>query len=179
MLITEGLTGLSLRRLASRLGVTAPALYAHVRDKRDLLQAIADVELEGLIDRFHEAGEDTEPLECIRRRALAYVAYAQQNPQLFCALFLLQPELTSEPWEGQRPLASKAIEVAGEPVHRAVSNGQLRSIDPQLAAATVWAVMQGVAALLVTGPPLPRDVADRLAVTAIDAALAGLGATTG
>jgi AcrR family transcriptional regulator len=176
MLVEHGLDGLSLRRLASVLGVTAPALYLHVRDKRDLLQAVADTEFEGLIDRFHRAGGDDEPVECIRRRSHAYIDYAVENAQLFRALFLRRPELTSEPWEGQEPLAAKTFEVAVEPVHRAIRAGDLRPINPELAATTMWAVMHGVATLLVSGPPLPEPVGDHLAATAIDAALAGLAA---
>jgi TetR/AcrR family transcriptional regulator, tetracycline repressor protein len=37
-----GLDGLSLRRLAARLGVSAPTLYWHVRDKRALLDLMAE-----------------------------------------------------------------------------------------------------------------------------------------
>jgi TetR/AcrR family tetracycline transcriptional repressor len=42
MLDREGLERFSVRRLADRLGVTPMAVYNHVRDKRDLLQAVAD-----------------------------------------------------------------------------------------------------------------------------------------
>jgi TetR/AcrR family transcriptional regulator, tetracycline repressor protein len=44
----EGLEAVSLRRLASDLGVTPMALYRHVRDKQDLLNAMMEVVLEGL-----------------------------------------------------------------------------------------------------------------------------------
>ncbi|MPZ64323.1 MAG: TetR family transcriptional regulator [Pseudonocardiaceae bacterium] len=37
-----GLDGLTLRRLAARLGVCAPTLYWHVKDKRDLLDLVAE-----------------------------------------------------------------------------------------------------------------------------------------
>lgn len=37
----EGLEGLSMRRLASHLGVQAPAIYWHVRDKAELLGIMA------------------------------------------------------------------------------------------------------------------------------------------
>jgi TetR/AcrR family tetracycline transcriptional repressor len=37
-----GLDGLTLRRLAAELGVRAPALYWHVRNKRELLDAMAE-----------------------------------------------------------------------------------------------------------------------------------------
>jgi TetR/AcrR family tetracycline transcriptional repressor len=45
---TEGLEAVSLRRLASELGVTPMALYRHVRDKQDLINAMTEVTLEGL-----------------------------------------------------------------------------------------------------------------------------------
>ncbi|TCP57539.1 TetR family transcriptional regulator [Tamaricihabitans halophyticus] len=38
-----GLDGLSMRRLATELGVQSPALYWHFRDKRQLLDHMADV----------------------------------------------------------------------------------------------------------------------------------------
>jgi AcrR family transcriptional regulator len=44
----EGLEAVSLRRLAQELGVTPMALYRHVRDKQDLLNAMTEVVLEGM-----------------------------------------------------------------------------------------------------------------------------------
>lgn len=44
----EGLEAVSLRRLASELGVTSMALYRHVRDKQDLVNAMTEVVVEGL-----------------------------------------------------------------------------------------------------------------------------------
>ncbi len=42
----EGLEAVSLRRLAHELGVTPMALYRHVRDKQDLINAMTEVVLE-------------------------------------------------------------------------------------------------------------------------------------
>ncbi len=39
---TKGLDAVSLRQVGAALGVTAPALYAYVTDKRDLLRAVAE-----------------------------------------------------------------------------------------------------------------------------------------
>ncbi len=39
---TEGVEALSMRRLTQSLGVTTMALYGHVRNKRDLLDLVAD-----------------------------------------------------------------------------------------------------------------------------------------
>ena len=45
---TEGLEAVSLRRLASEFRVTPMALYRHVRDKQDLINAMAELAMEGL-----------------------------------------------------------------------------------------------------------------------------------
>ena len=44
----EGLQAVSLRRLAADLGVTPMALYRHVRDKQDLVNAMTEKVLEGM-----------------------------------------------------------------------------------------------------------------------------------
>lgn len=44
----EGLEAVSLRRVAQDLGVTPMALYRHVRDKQDLINAMTEAVLEGI-----------------------------------------------------------------------------------------------------------------------------------
>ena len=44
----EGLEAVSLRRIAQELGVTPMALYRHVRDKQDLVNAMTEAVLEGI-----------------------------------------------------------------------------------------------------------------------------------
>jgi len=46
LLDEEGLDGMTLRKLACAVGVRAPSLYWHFRDKRDLLDAMSDALLE-------------------------------------------------------------------------------------------------------------------------------------
>ncbi|WP_024868077.1 TetR/AcrR family transcriptional regulator C-terminal domain-containing protein [Pseudoxanthomonas suwonensis] len=46
LLDEEGLDGMTLRKLACGVGVRAPSLYWHFRDKRDLLDAMSDALLE-------------------------------------------------------------------------------------------------------------------------------------
>lgn len=74
-----GLDGLTLRRLATELGVSAPTLYWHVKDKRELLDLMAE-------QMAHDAGEQMPPFpeglqwweqiaESMRRRYLGILAY--------------------------------------------------------------------------------------------------------
>ncbi len=49
-----GLAGLSLRRLAERLQIRAPTLYWHVRDKRELLDLLAEAILAEALADWHQ-----------------------------------------------------------------------------------------------------------------------------
>jgi TetR/AcrR family tetracycline transcriptional repressor len=61
----EGLEAVSLRRLAQELGVTPMALYRHVRDKQDLINAMTEAVLGG-IDPTTGVGPDLPWTEGLR-----------------------------------------------------------------------------------------------------------------
>jgi TetR/AcrR family transcriptional regulator, tetracycline repressor protein len=57
---SEGLDALTLRALAGRLGVQAPTLYWHVRNKAELLDALADRIIDDALDGILEPAADAE-----------------------------------------------------------------------------------------------------------------------
>jgi AcrR family transcriptional regulator len=173
ILVSEGLHAVSLRRVASSLGVTAPALYAHVVDKRDLLQGIVEREIDSLLDRFTAVRTD-DPVDRLQRMAVAYVEYGLQNPDLFRAMFLFRPELTAEPRNDAPALGSKIHDAFVDAVRSAQSSGALEEGDTDLAALTLWTSAHGVTTTLLSGPPLHIDLKNRLCDTAINASLTGL-----
>jgi len=54
LLDKAGLEGLTLRRLAERLGIRAPTLYWHVRDKRELMDLIAGAVMDEALAGWQE-----------------------------------------------------------------------------------------------------------------------------
>ncbi|HEX7444202.1 MAG TPA: TetR family transcriptional regulator, partial [Acidimicrobiales bacterium] len=92
LIATDGLEAVSLRRLAGILGVTAPALYAHVTDKQDLLRGVAELEFAQLIDAFRGL-EATDPIARLRAQSRIYIERALAEPALFRTMFLFPPEL--------------------------------------------------------------------------------------
>ncbi len=68
----HGLDGLTLRRLAAELGVQAPALYWHVHNKRELLDAMAEELASALLpDALHEPAAGQLWWEWLTERARA------------------------------------------------------------------------------------------------------------
>jgi AcrR family transcriptional regulator len=174
MIEVGGLDSVSLRRLAGALGVTAPALYAHVTDKDDLLRAVAEREFDALMVRF-VAIDATEPIERIRRLCRCYVDHALENPELFRVMFVYPPDLANTTATGQElPAATKAFDMAYEATTAAVESGEFVGVDPLVAALTTWTAMHGLVDILLLGFAFDDATRDDLIETVIGTTIAGL-----
>ena len=174
MIAERGLDAVSLRALSASLGVTAPALYAYVTDKRDLLRAVAEFEFGRLLEVF-EAIDHADPLARMRAYSRAYITYAVANPELFKTMFLFPPDMILPALGDGLPLASKAFEVPFGAITDAIASGQLPAdTDPHTAALTMWTVTHGAADVLLLGLAIDPEGADRLVDTVLDTVLAGL-----
>jgi len=175
LIATEGLEQLSLRRVARRLGVTAPALYAYVDDKVDLLRAVAATQFERLLASF-ESIEAADPLTRVREQAIAYVRHALDDPALFQVMFAIRPDWAVQPGVEELPAATRAFAAGAAAVEGAMAAGQLRAEDPFLVSLALWSAVHGVATVVLAGVDLGERFTDRLVVTVIDNLLAGFAA---
>lgn len=130
LLEEEGPEGLSMRRLAERLGMRAPSIYKHLPDKQALEAAIISVGFELQADAFEAAlGAADDQLGAIAR---AYRQFANTHPHLY--RLMTEREL-------QRELLTPGVEErAGLPVYEAVGR------DVALARAA-WAFAHGMTIL--------------------------------
>jgi AcrR family transcriptional regulator len=174
---SDGLAAVSLRRVGAALGVTAPALYAYVRDKRDLLRAIADQEFTALITRFREV-DATDPLERTRGYCRAYIDHAVANPELFRVMFLFRPTIDGAGAGSSDDLASatEAFRLPAEALVAALADGQVRAMDPLLATMTAWSAIHGCAEVLLMGFEFDEAFRDQLVDSSIETIVRGLRA---
>jgi AcrR family transcriptional regulator len=130
LLEEEGPDGLSMRRLAERLGIRAPSIYKHLPDKQALEAAIisAGFELQaGVFERAVRNAKD--PLAALAR---AYRKFAKAHPHLY--RLMTERELQRD------QLTPGAESRAGLPVYEAVGR------DADLARAA-WAFAHGMTIL--------------------------------
>jgi len=162
---------LSLRGLAATLGVTAPALYDHLRSKDEVLQAVAAMGYQGLEAAYDEV--EGPAIKRVRERALAYVRFARDNPELFRLMFMFRPQAVAIELDNELSAATIVFDAAVEDVVAAIADGDLVDRDPQHLGLTLWASMHGVATIATTAAPIAEAVADDV----IDALLTGLRPT--
>ena len=112
LIVDESLDAVSLRRIGASLSVTAPALYAHVTDKRDLLRGVAEFELTQLMSRF-QGITDPDPVVRLRQFSRVYIDYAVENRELFKTIFLFPPDLAiGVPTGEELPVANASLRAA-------------------------------------------------------------------
>jgi AcrR family transcriptional regulator len=130
LLEEEGPAGLSMRRLAERLGIRAPSIYKHLPDKEALEAAIISVGFELQADNFEDALSGAEdPLGAIAR---VYRGFAKAHPHLY--RLMTEREL-------RRDLLTPGVEDrAARPLYEAVGR------DRDLARAA-WAFAHGMTIL--------------------------------
>lgn len=164
----RGSEQLSLRGLAAALDVTAPALYDHVRSKDEVLQAVAAQGYEALQASYDVHGDTA--IERVRERALGYVQFARDRPELFRLMFMFRPRAVDIEHDNELSAATSVFEHALGDVHQAILDGDLVRRDPGELGLTLWASMHGVATIATLAPP----VAEAVGPDVIDALLAGL-----
>jgi AcrR family transcriptional regulator len=82
----DGLAALSLARLASRLGVRSPSLYAHVDGLDDLRRRIGSHGARELGARLQTAAAGRARGDALTAVAEAYRAYALEHPGVYAAI---------------------------------------------------------------------------------------------
>jgi len=174
----ESLEQMSLRRLASRLGVTAPALYAYVTDKQDLLAAVAETGFGELLARFEDIGT-TDPAQVLREMARVYVGYALEHPSVFKVMFHFPPSSLHVPEASALDAATAVFSWSAAAVATAQDAGVIHpDRDPAMASIVLWTASHGSASVLLLGAPdgnvreIPEFVG--LVDAMVDTALLGL-----
>lgn len=154
----DGVEALSMRALASRVGVTAPALYAHFTNRDALLRACAQVGYDEL-DRRFRAAAPASPIDLVRASSRAYVRFAMEEPALFSLMFRYRPraiEITVDA-DIEHGGATTVFDAMLANLARAVDDGDLAPGEPLEYGLALWAAVHGVATVGALTPGLDTD----------------------
>lgn len=175
LITDEGLDAVSLRRVGSELGVTAPALYAYVADKEDLLRAVAEIEFARLVERFAKVTAD-DPVERSRGYSREYILHALENEELFRTMFIFPPDIGGIPSDGATlPAATETFNLALHATSEAITTGRYRNdLDAGDIGLTTWAATHGLATVLLMGFEFSGEATERLIDTLLDTLFGGL-----
>ncbi|MGV8997352.1 MAG: TetR/AcrR family transcriptional regulator [Parvibaculaceae bacterium] len=160
-----GLSAVSMRSIAGRVGITQAAIYQHFEDKDAIIFAVAEHFFGKLIEAAEASSAvDLDPVEALRASMRGYIETGLAHPEEYRLVFMTDapglrrhgpanlqmrncvvtdPEI--QPTKGQ--IAYGHLQ---EKVRQLVNSGDIRKGDPELIAEAMWAAGHGVVALLIT-----------------------------
>lgn len=147
----EGASSVTLRKVATEVGVSHPATYRHFADKRAVLAAVA---MQGFVDLRASmlAEADAEAIDLMRLPAVGrgYVDFAADNPAVFRLMFgeLLQDREGLEELERH---GRAAFQVVIDEIAAAQQSKLVRDGDSEELATIAWSQVHGFATLWVDG----------------------------
>ncbi|MDJ0866963.1 MAG: TetR/AcrR family transcriptional regulator [Myxococcota bacterium] len=149
LLEAEGVEALTLRAVARRAGVSHGAPYNHFADRQALLAAVATEGFEQLGASIATAAAGvTAPRERLRALARGYLAFPAAHPELYRLMF--GNEIRDRAAHPELVAADDAIAgAAREATAACLALSARRPVATEMASAAGWALVHGLAALLI------------------------------
>ncbi|MDX2931489.1 TetR/AcrR family transcriptional regulator [Streptomyces ipomoeae] len=149
-------SALSLRGVAREVGIAAPSIYLHFKDKTELVSTVLDAVYRTLAVAMGEAGEKAvaagaDPYGRIRATVAAYRRFALDKPRRYRLMFSLEYEPRRRP-DPDEPLSTvlgtwtEAVEV-----YLTAVRPELRA-DAQVLGIHLWTALHGQLVLWRTLP---------------------------
>jgi len=152
ILAKDGVSGLSLRKVALKAGVSHSAPYSHFVDKQALIAAISTEGFRQLYERINAVAEKykAKPEKQLIEAAWAYTQFAMDDSDRFKVMFsgILEkekeyPEFVTE--------SQRNFQLVKMIVEANQASGSLRSGASELVALSAWGIIHGFVMLLLEG----------------------------
>lgn len=178
----HGIEGLSLRKLADRVGVSQTALYHYFKDKQDLLLSLGETAVEQFTQSLLDSMAAQEESKRLEGFVVAYIRYARDNPELY-ELMLGRTTWKNARQHSFHQTARHSIRRFGEALQGLQAEGSLPSdVNPLRLVQVSWATLHGLCRMYNDGLAFTAEAIEdiaRYAVQLIQLALAREAARAG
>jgi AcrR family transcriptional regulator len=147
-----GAEGFSMRRLAERVGLTAPAIYRHFESRDALMVEMIRESAESMMGYLARSLAGTTPLDRLKRAGAGYLEFALDHPRHFLLYGSLCERLDPCTIEAGVGDAVSAIgQFWQDRVRECVQTGAFRPGDADAIGLTLWAHAYGMVSLYLNG----------------------------
>lgn len=139
-----GYAAVSMRQIASQVGVQASAIYQYYPKKQQILLSLLQNHMDGLLGACHEEITAEDPVDRLEQFARFHIRYNINRPD---EVFLSYMELRSLEPEGFATIAdlrSKYEAVLKSILRDGIKSGVMKIDDPHVSAMAVLAMLTGV-----------------------------------
>jgi AcrR family transcriptional regulator len=155
IIASEGTEALSMRALAERIDYSAASLYEYFDSKEDIVAAVCEQGHRRLTEYMLRADPDLPPDELLLQLGLAYIDFAERNPDFFLLMFTSPNTGVTSGADAQEMLDGMHKEGSSFPLLlRAMQRGEHEGVFKLQEgsgvlemAFTAWAMVHGIAML--------------------------------
>jgi AcrR family transcriptional regulator len=166
LFLEHGYDSTTIRKIADRVGISAPALYLYFRDKEALMLALCDQTFGHLIEAINEIERTvTDPLQRVRRFGEAYARFGLTHPDEYRLIFMgsnipeslrkighrMSTDDPTRPGVGGAMVFSRLVAILSQ----VEASGVKLNYPPDTCAELCWMGIHGVVAALIMKPDFP------------------------
>jgi len=185
LFLEQGYDATTIRKIADRVGISAPALYLYFKDKDGLMLALCDQTFGHLITAIDEIERTVaDPLDRVRRFGEAYVRFGLTHPDEYRLVFLgghIPEELRkvghraptddpSRPGIGGAVVFKRLVAILAG----AEASGVELNYPPDACAELCWMGIHGLVAAFILKPEFPWSDRELLINGMLDIQLRGI-----
>lgn len=174
LLYADGAGGVTVRRVAEKVGTSTRAVYSLFGDKDGLLRALYRDVAETMRQHHEAVPERDDPVAEIPDLALGYRAAGLQRPNLYELWFAAIRHANATLNEQDAVLGRRSLERVRDTVRRAVAQGRFPGRDPDEVVSQLFAMVHGLTSLELAGLLGDRAAASRTWKHMVAALLDGL-----
>ncbi|ODT98187.1 MAG: hypothetical protein ABS83_04905 [Rhodospirillales bacterium SCN 65-16] len=185
LFLEQGYDSTTIRKIADRVGVSAPALYLYFQDKEQMMLALCDQTFGHLIESISEIEKSVaEPRDRIRQFGEAYLRFGLKHPDEYRLIFLgsnvpesvrkvghrMPTDDPTRPGVNGSIVFQRLVSVLVE----AEASGLKLNYPADTCAELCWMGMHGLASALILKPEFPWSNRDLLINGMLDMVLKGI-----
>lgn len=150
LLYSQGHLALSMRSIASEVGVSATSIYLYFDNKDHLLHTLIEESVEELsVYIEYRVSQADKVVEKFTENIHAYVEFALNNPKKYQIIYNVHPDAMSRYPKEKFRKARRCYELLVSFIEEGVAKGLMEVENPVIAAYSIWAQLHGVVSVVI------------------------------
>ena len=149
LLLNNGYYSISMRKIASQVGVSATSIYLHFESKEHLVHTLIEEAIEELSTALEKSTENkTSTIEKFHALIEAYMDFGITNPEKYEVIYMVKSDAMGRYPKEKFRKVRKGFTLLESIIREGVSDGVMDVEDPMMAAYIIWAQMHGVISVI-------------------------------
>ncbi len=171
LFIEDGYEKASIRKIADRIEYSPATIYLYFKDKDEIFHAVHEKGFELLFARMETLAVIENPFQRLQKLGEIYLKFAYDHPELYDLMFIMRAPMEALKQENEDwNCGFKAHNGLREIVRACIGQGDMKTMDVDVAALSIWSFAHGLASLAIRNrlKMYPPDQLDTLIPDSIE-----------